>query len=88
MPKNVPFPIRTNCSGKLEIDSPLVMPIAMPLKRVIVAKVANIGVTFRIEMRTALITPHANPKEIPSRHAIRIHVFEIFPSSVMFCVIM
>ena len=41
IPKKVPFPTRMNCSGSPDTDSPLVTPIAIPLKSVIVARVAN-----------------------------------------------
>ena len=85
-PKNVPLPIRANCSGRPEIETPFVNPIAMPLNNVRVAKVANIGVMFKTAIRSALMPPQIKPSKIPARHAIKIHRFVISPSSLIFFV--
>ena len=47
----MPLPIRINCSGKSETDTPFVIPIAIPLNKVIVARVAKIGVTFKTAIK-------------------------------------
>ena len=66
MPKNVPFPTRMNCSGKPETETPSVMPIAMPLKSVIVASVARIGVTSNLAIKIELMPPAISPTIIPA----------------------
>ena len=79
MPKNVPFPTRMNCSGKPETETPSVMPIAMPLKSVIVASVARIGVTSNLAIKIELMPPAISPTMIPSTQAMRIHIKDSVP---------
>ena len=79
IPKNVPFPTRINDSGKPETETPLVIPIAIPLKSVIVARVARIGVTSNLAIKIELMPPASKPTIIPSTHAMMIHINDSVP---------
>ena len=87
IPKKVPFPTRMNCSGSPETDSPLVIPIAIPLKSVMVARVARIGVTFSCATKIELTAPAKTPTIVPSTHAMMIHLLDRFSDSPILFVI-
>jgi hypothetical protein len=53
-----------------------------------VASVAKIGVTFKTAIKIEFIAPQRRPISIPTRQAIKIQLFEIAPSSLIFCVMM
>ena len=79
IPKNVPLPTRINDSGKPETETPLVIPIAIPLKSVIVARVARIGVTSSFAINIELMAPAIKPTSIPRTHAMMIHISDSLP---------
>ena len=76
-----------NCSGSPDTDSPFVIPIAIPLKSVIVARVARIGVTLSRATKIELTAPANRPTIVPSTHAMMIHLLERFSDSPILVVI-